>query len=46
VYSALAGAFIRQKQYDEARFWAEKALAIYPENKFAARLLKRSIKGL
>jgi tetratricopeptide (TPR) repeat protein len=36
VYSALADVFIRQKQYNEARFWAEKAITIYPENKFAA----------
>jgi tetratricopeptide (TPR) repeat protein len=41
VYSAIGYAYIQQKKYQEARPWLEKALAIYPSNKFVRGLLEQ-----
>jgi tetratricopeptide (TPR) repeat protein len=39
VYSAIGYGYIQQKKFDEAKPWLQKALEIYPTNKFAAELL-------
>jgi tetratricopeptide (TPR) repeat protein len=39
VYLAIGYAYSQQKKYPEAQPWLEKALAIYPSNKFARGLL-------
>jgi tetratricopeptide (TPR) repeat protein len=42
VYSAIAYACMQQKKYQEARPWLEKSLAVYPTNKFAGDMLKKT----
>jgi tetratricopeptide (TPR) repeat protein len=41
VYSAIGYAYIQQKKYQEARPWLEKALTVYPSNKFVRELLEQ-----
>jgi tetratricopeptide (TPR) repeat protein len=40
VYAALSYAYAQQKNITQAKTWAQKALEIYPTNKFADSLLK------
>lgn len=40
-YSALGYGYIRLKKYDEARVWVQKALEIYPTNKYAGEMLAK-----
>ena len=40
VYTALAYAYLRDKNKAEARIWIDKALTIYPTNKYVAQELK------
>jgi Tfp pilus assembly protein PilF len=42
VHISIGYAYIQQKKYADARPWIDKALEIYPSNKFA-RDLKKSI---
>ncbi|GHV82760.1 hypothetical protein AGMMS50212_01000 [Spirochaetia bacterium] len=39
VYSALAYGYIREKKIEEAKTWIDKALSVYPTNKYANDLL-------
>jgi tetratricopeptide (TPR) repeat protein len=41
VYSALAYGYVRLKKYGEGRPWIDKALELYPGNKFARDLLSQ-----
>jgi tetratricopeptide (TPR) repeat protein len=41
VYSAVGYAYFQQKKYDGANPWLEKALTVFPTNKFAGAMLKR-----
>jgi tetratricopeptide (TPR) repeat protein len=41
VYSAIGYTYIQQKKFTEARPWLEKALAVYPSNKFVRELLEQ-----
>jgi tetratricopeptide (TPR) repeat protein len=41
VYSAIGYAYIQQKKYGEARPWLQKALEIYPTNKYIAEQLAK-----
>ena len=40
VYSSLAYAYLRDKNKPEARVWIEKALTVYPTNKYISQELK------
>ena len=40
VYTALAYGYLRDKNKDEARIWIDKALTIYPSNKYVGQELK------
>jgi tetratricopeptide (TPR) repeat protein len=42
VYSAIAYAYMQQRKYQEARSWLEKSLTVYPTNKFAGDMLKKT----
>jgi tetratricopeptide (TPR) repeat protein len=39
--SAIGYVYAQQKKYDEAKPWLEKALAVYPTNKYARTLLEK-----
>ena len=43
VYSSLAYAYLRDKNKTEARTWIEKALTIYPSNKYVSQELKSQL---
>jgi len=45
VNSAIGYGYIQQKKYAEARPWLQKALEIYPANKYAGEMLKKTEKS-
>jgi tetratricopeptide (TPR) repeat protein len=42
VYLSIGYAYIQQKKFSDARPWLQKALGVYPTNKYARELLAKS----
>ncbi|MDR1948416.1 MAG: hypothetical protein LBQ38_03420 [Spirochaetaceae bacterium] len=40
-YAAIGYVYVQQKKYNEARPWLERALGVYPTNKYAGTLLEK-----
>jgi tetratricopeptide (TPR) repeat protein len=42
VYSGLGYAYVRQKKGQEARFWLQRSLSVYPTNQYVQELLSKT----